>query len=305
MSRSDAIDFLLLSAIWGASFLFMRVAVPEFGPFALIGLRSGLAALCLWPLLLARGRETGWGPVRTHLRELTVVGVVNALIPFTLFAYAALSLTAGFTALINASTPLWTALVGVLWFRSGLSRAQWCGLALGVLGMVILTWGKVDFKPGGSGLAVVAGLIATLAYGISTHYTKRKLAAVSPLGVAAGSQTTGALMLLPLAVIYWPAASPSLKAWIAAILLAVLATAFALILYFRLISRVGGQKASTVTFLIPVFAIGWGAALLGEGVTGPMLAGGAVVLLGTALTLGILRLPGTNREDLGKAAQKL
>jgi len=273
VSRSDAIDFLLLSAIWGASFLFMRVAVPEFGPFALIGLRSGLAALCLWPLLLARGRETGWGPVRTHLRELTVVGVVNALIPFTLFAYAALSLTAGFTALINASTPLWTALVGVLW--------------------------------GGSGLAVVAGLIATLAYGISTHYTKRKLAAVSPLGVAAGSQTTGALMLLPLAVIYWPAASPSLKAWIAAILLAVLATAFALILYFRLISRVGGQKASTVTFLIPVFAIGWGAALLGEGVTGPMLAGGAVVLLGTALTLGILRLPGTNREDLGKAAQKL
>ena len=94
MSRSDLIDFLLLAAIWGASFLFMRVAAPEFGPFALIGLRSGLAALCLWPLLLARGRETGWGPVREYLPELTVVGVVNALVPFTLFAYAALSLTA-------------------------------------------------------------------------------------------------------------------------------------------------------------------------------------------------------------------
>lgn len=304
MKRSDLIDFLLLAAVWGASFLFMRVAAPEFGPFALIGLRSGLAALCLWPLLLARGRATGWGPVRAHLRELTVVGVVNALIPFTLFAYAALSLTAGFTALINASTPLWTALVGVLWLKSGLSRAQWFGLSLGVLGMVILTWGKVDFKPGGSGLAVVAGLVATLAYGISTHYTKRKLAAVSPLGVAAGSQTTGALMLLPLAVIYWPVVAPSPKAWIAAILLAVLATAFALILYFRLIARVGGQKASTVTFLIPVFAIGWGAVLLDEGVTLPMLAGGAVVLLGTALTLGILRLPVANREDFGENTQR-
>jgi drug/metabolite transporter (DMT)-like permease len=289
LSRSDVIDFVLLSAIWGASFLFMRVAVPEFGPFALIGLRSGLAALCLWPLLLARGRETGWGPVRDHLRELTVVGVVNALIPFTLFAYAALSLTAGFTALINASTPLWTALVGVLWLRAGLSRAQWFGLSLGVLGMVILTWGKVDFKPGGSGLAVVAGLVATLAYGISTHYTKRNLSQVSALGVAAGSQTTGALMLLPLLVIYWPATPPSSKAWIAAILLAVLATAFALILYFRLIARLGGQKASTVTFLIPVFAIGWGALLLDEGVTLPMLVGGAIVLAGTALTLGLWR----------------
>lgn len=301
MSRSDLIDFLLLAAIWGASFLFMRVAAPEFGPFALIGLRSGLAALCLWPLLLARGRETGWGPVREYLPELTVVGVVNALVPFTLFAYAALSLTAGFTALLNAATPLWTALVGVLWLKSGLSRAQWLGLSLGVLGMVILTWGKVDFKPGGSGLAVVAGLVATLAYGISTHYTKRKLAAVSPLGVAAGSQTTGALMLLPLAVIYWPAAMPSAKAWIAAILLAVLATALALILYFRLISRVGGQKASTVTFLIPVFAIGWGAIVLDEGVTLPMLAGGAVVLLGTALTLGLLRPSRSGTKSLAKS----
>ncbi len=305
MSRSDSVDFLLLAAIWGASFLFMRVAAPEFGPFALIGLRSGLAALCLWPLLLARGRGTGWGPVRAHWRELTVVGIVNALIPFTLFAYAALSLTAGFTALINASTPLWTALVGVLWLKSGLSRAQWFGLSLGVLGMVILTWGKVDFKPGGSGLAIVAGLVATLAYGISTHYSKRKLTAVSPLGVAAGSQMAGALMLLPFLLLYWPATAPSAKAWIAAILLAVLATAFALILYFRLIARIGGQKASTVTFLIPVFAIGWGAALLDEAVTAPMLAGGAVVLLGTALTLGILRLPAANRDVLGKTQQKL
>ena len=295
MNRSDAIDFLLLSAIWGASFLFMRVAVPEFGPFALIGLRSGLAALCLLPLLAWREGRGGMASLAAHARPLAVMGVTNAFLPFTLLAYATLSLTAGFTALINASTPLWAAVVGLIWLRASLGRAQWLGLALGVVGMIILTWGKVDFKPGGSGLAVVAGLIATLAYGFSTHFTKRRLAAVSPLGVATGSQTAGGLMLLPFLIAYWPAANPSSKAWLAAILLAVLATAFALILYFRLIARLGGQKASTVTFLIPVFAIGWGAALLGEGVTGPMLAGGAVVLLGTALTLGILRLPATKR----------
>lgn len=289
MSRGDVIDFVLLAAIWGASFLFMRVAAPEFGPFALVGLRSGLAALCLWPVVLLRGREAGWGPLREHWRELVVVGVANAAVPFLLFAYAALSLSAGFTALINASTPLWTALVGVLWLRAGLSRTQWLGLALGLLGMVILTWGKVDFKPGGSGLAVVAGLLATLGYGIATHYSRRKLPTVSPLGVAAGSQSAGALLLLPFLVTHWPTVNPSARAWGAAILLAVLATACALILYFRLIVRVGGQKASTVTFLIPVFAIGWGALLLDEAVTATMLAGGAVVLLGTALTLGLLR----------------
>ena len=283
MSRRDVIDFVLLAAIWGASFLFLRVGVPEFGPFALIGLRSGIAALCLLPLVLLREGKT---QMLSHVRELTIVGVVNALIPFTLLAYAAISLTAGFTALINATTPLWAAVVGLLWLNAKLSRWQWAGLALGVVGMVVLTWGKIDFKPGGSGLAIVAGLIATLAYGFSTHYTKKKLAKVSPMGVATGSQTAGALMLLPFAVAYWPETMPSAKAWIAVILLAVLATAFALVLYFRLIARLGGQKASTVTFLIPVFAVAWGAAFLNEPVTMWMTLGGAIVLAGTALTLG-------------------
>lgn len=291
MNRGDVVDFVLLSAIWGASFLFLRVAAPEFGPFALMGLRSGIAALCLLPIYLMR---EGKAQLLGHARELTVVGIVNAVIPFTMLAYAALSLTAGFTALINASTPLWAAVVGLIWLNAKLSRLQWTGLALGVIGMAVLTWGKVDFKPGGSGLAIVAGLIATLAYGFSTHYTKLKLSKLSPLGVATGSQTAGGLILLPFLLIYWPETTPSFKAWIAAILLAVLATAFALILYFRLIARLGGQKASTVTFLIPVFAIGWGSVFLGESVTVPMALGGAIVLAGTALTLGF-----------GKPLQKL
>ena len=162
MTRSDVIDFVLLSAIWGVSFLFMRVAVPEFGPFALIGIRCGLAAICLLPLLLMR---EGSAQMLEHVRELTVLGFVNAFIPFTLLAYAALSLTTGFAALINATTPLWAGVVGLVWLNAKLTHLQWVGLALGVVGMTVLTWGKVDFKPGGSGLAIVAGLTATLAYG--------------------------------------------------------------------------------------------------------------------------------------------
>ncbi len=283
MSRNDVIDFVLLSSIWGVSFLFMRIAVPEFGPFALIGIRCGLAAICLLPLVLMR---EGSAQMLAHVRELTVLGFVNAFIPFTLLAYAALSLTTGFAALINATTPLWAGVVGLLWLNAKLTRLQWVGLALGVVGMTVLTWGKVDFKPGGSGLAIVAGLAATLAYGFASHFAKRKLSKVSPLGVATGSQLVGTFLVLPLAIIYWPHTLPSPKAWVAATLLAVLATAIALILYFRLISRLGGQKASTVTFLIPVFAAGWGAAVLGEIPTIPMYLGGAIVLMGTALTLG-------------------
>jgi len=283
LTRSDTVDFVLLSAIWGMSFLFMRVAVPEFGPFALIGIRCGLAAICLLPLVLMR---EGSAQMLAHVRELTVLGLVNAFIPFTLLAYAALSLTTGFAALINATTPLWAGVVGLVWLNAKLTRLQWIGLALGVVGMAVLTWGEVDFKPGGSGLAIVAGLTATLAYGSASHFAKRKLSKVSPLGVATGSQVVGTILVLPLAIIHWPETQPSAKAWAAAILLAVLATAIALILYFRLISRLGGQKASTVTFLIPVFAASWGAAVLGEMPTIPMYVGGAIVLAGTALTLG-------------------
>lgn len=287
MKSRDLFDFVLLAAIWGGSFLFMRVGAPEFGAFALIGLRTGIAACCLLPFVLLR---EGKAPFLSHARELVVVGIVNAFIPFTLLAYAAISLTAGFTSLINATTPLWAALVGIFWLQAKLTRLQWIGLFIGAMGMIVLTWGKVDFKPGGSGVAIVAGLVATLSYGFSTHFTKKKLSALSPTAVAAGSQAAGAILLLPFAIYFRPQTMPSANAWVAAISLAVLATAIALILYFRMIARLGGQKASAVTFLIPVFAATFGAIFLGETVTASMLTGGAIVLVGTALTLGLIRL---------------
>jgi drug/metabolite transporter (DMT)-like permease len=287
MKPRDLFDFVLLAALWGASFLFMRVGAPEFGPIALIGLRVLIAAVCLWPLLwfMQRGAI---GAMRAHTAPLAVVGITNSALPFCLLAFATLSLTAGFTSLINASVPLWAALIGLVWLRAPMNAAQWLGLALGVVGMVILTWGKVDFKPGGSGIAILAGLIATCSYGFSTLYAKKRLSSVRPLGVATGSQTAAAIALLPLTVWFWPKTHPSAGAWLSLILLGTFSTALAYILYFRLIAGLGGQKASTVTFLIPVFAALWGWALLGEAVTISMIIGGIVILGGTALTLGLL-----------------
>lgn len=286
MTRRDLVDFVLLAALWGASFLFMRVGAPEFGPISLIGLRVLIAAMCLW-LLICLTQPDALRAMRAHMMPLAVVGFTNSALPFCLLAFATLSLTAGFTSLINASVPLWAALLGLLWLRTSMNRAQWLGLALGVAGMVILTWGKVDFKPGGSGVAILAGLVATLSYGWSTHFAKRRLSSVVPIGVATGSQTAAAIMLLAPTFWFWPKTNPSSNAWIALVLLGTFSTALAYILYFRLISRLGGQKAAAVTFLIPVFAALWGWVILGEAVTISMVLGGIVILVGTALTLGL------------------
>ncbi|MGL4233541.1 MAG: DMT family transporter, partial [Casimicrobium sp.] len=272
-----------------ASFLFMRVGAPEFGPIALIAMRVLIAALCLWPLLALRDGGAGIVAAKSKKLPLAVVGLTNSALPFCLLAYASLSLTAGFTSLINATVPFWAALIGIVWLRDRMNGAQWLGLLLGLIGMLVLTWGKVDFKPGGGGLAIAAGLLATLSYGFSTHFAKRNLGGVPPLAVATGSQTAAAVALVPLAAAFWPAAMPSTKAWVSLVLLATFSTALAYILYFRLIASLGGQKASTVTFAIPVFAVLWGALFLGETVTLPMIAGGAIVLFGTALTLGLLK----------------
>jgi drug/metabolite transporter (DMT)-like permease len=289
MSSRTLFDFLLLAALWGASFLFMRVGVPEFGPFAMMGVRVGLAAVCLWCLVLATRREV-LPAVRSHAGALALVGLLNSAIPFVLLSYATLSLTSGFTALINATTAFWTTLIGVAIFAQRLTRAQLLGLVIGVAGLFVLTWGKVDFKPGGSGLAVAAGLAATLSYGIALHWTKRKLVDVPPMGVALGSQSAAALALLPFLLTFWPMANPRAIAWASAIALAVFCTALAYILYFRIVARAGSDAAAAVTLVIPVFAAIWGWLFLREPVTLSMLAGGALVLVGTAVTLGVARI---------------
>jgi drug/metabolite transporter (DMT)-like permease len=284
----DVVELLALAAIWGASFLFMRVAAPAFGPVALVALRVGIAATVLVPVLALRG---GAGALRGRAGPVLVVGAINSALPFCLLAYATLSVTAGFASILNATSPLWGGLVAHLWLRDRLDRSRALGLAVGFAGVAVLVWGRIDLRPGGSGWAVAAALAATLSYGIAASFTKRFLRGVDPLAVAAGSQVAAALLLAPAAVALWPAGPVGAREWQAAVALGVLCTALAYVLYFRLIASAGPARAISVTFLIPPFAVAWGAAFLGETLSLRVLAGSAVVLLGTALATGLLRIP--------------
>lgn len=290
MRRRDAADLLLLAAIWGASFLLMRIAAPEFGAFALVAVRVGLAAAVLLPLLAWRGQL---GALRRHAGPIAVVGLLNSALPFVLFTLAALAINAGLSAIFNATTPLWTALVAWAWLHDRPAPARAVGLAIGFAGVLALAAGKASLQPGEFGispaLAIAACIAAALCYGVAANFAKRHLGGVPPMALAAGSQLSAALLMIGPAVWFWPVATPSAAAWTAAVLLAVVCSGVAYVLYFRLIARIGPAGASSVTFLIPLFAVAWGWAVLGEQPTWGMAAGGAVILLGTAIATGLWR----------------
>jgi drug/metabolite transporter (DMT)-like permease len=281
----DLVELVALAALWGGSFLFMRYAAPYFGAAVLIFLRVGIGAICLLPLVAGHGQLA---LLRRNIWRIAVMGVLNSALPFVLIAWATLSLTAGMASILNATAPVFTALVAASWLSERLSGWRLGGLAVGFGGVILLARDKADFRPGGSGWAILAMLAAALCYGFAANYTKHYLAGVPPLVNAAGSQLASTLALLPFAVILWPAQPPRSLAWGAAVALGVLCTAVAYILYFRLIAHVGAARAVTVTFLIPVFGVAWGALFLGEVVTGTMIAGAGVILLGTAMATGVI-----------------
>lgn len=286
MRPGDLAELLALAALWGASFLFMRLGAGEFGPVALAAVRVGGAALLLLPLLHWRDQI---GELRRHWRPIFVVGLTNSALPFLLFSYAALSITAGLSAIFNASAPLFGALIAWAWLRERPSAARIAGLAIGFAGVAGLAWDKASFKAGGSGWAILACLVAPLLYGLSANYTRKRLQGAAPLAVAAGSQLSATLLLALPALWWWPPTTPSASAWTSAAALALLCTGVAYLLYFRLIANVGAANAIAVTFLIPAFAVLWGWMLLAEAVTPAMVLGCAVILVGTGLATGLIR----------------
>jgi drug/metabolite transporter (DMT)-like permease len=295
MTNRDRFELLLLGVIWGASFLFMRVAAPEFGALALVEIRVAVAAVFLAGVFAWRGRL---GTLREAALPLTIVGVFSSALPFVLFAYATLFVTAGTAAVLNASAPLFAALVAFAWLQDKLTAARVIGLAVGFGGVLLLAWDKISLNGGGSTLAILAGLGASLSYGVGVNYTKKKLGQISPLAAATGSQIAAALVLLPIALAHWPSTVPSLKSWLSVIVLGLVGTGIANAYYFRLIARIGPARAITVTYLVPVFGMLWGVIFLHEPVTAGMLAACAVILLGTALATGVrARLPSPTRSD--------
>jgi drug/metabolite transporter (DMT)-like permease len=302
LRQRDILELIALGALWGGSFLFMRVAAPAFGPFALVFLRVAGAALLLVPLLAARGELDA---LRRHWRPIAIVGFFNSALPFVCFAYAALSITAGLSAIFNSATPLFAAIVAWLWLGDRMTPLRLLGLGVGFAGVVWIGWDKADFRPGGSAWAIAACLLATMAYGIAPSLTKRHLGGVPPLAVAAGSQVAAAVFLLVPAALAWPSLPPSGHAWLIAGLLAVLGTGLAYILYFRLIANAGPSNAVAVTYLVPIFAVLFGGIFLGERMTVPVVLGCAVIFVGTALATGVIgRRPARHGERTGAAAAR-
>ena len=285
MSLSDASRLILLSAIWGASFLFMRIAVPEFGPISTTFTRIAGAALALLPFLLRPGNRSA---LRNCKLPLAILGLFNSALPFSLFCWASLHLTSGFCSLLNATTPICTALIGFCWLRIPLTRFQGLGLLVGLVGIAILTGDRLDFSRDGAGWPILAVLGATCCYGFAGHYARTRLAHVPPLTVSAGSLLAATLMVLPLVLLFPPPALPGKGALASALALALLCTALAFLLFFDLLKRNGATAAATVTFIIPVFGILWGALLLQEEVTGRMILGMMIALLGTAFVTRLL-----------------
>lgn len=291
-----ALEFVLLAALWGSSFLFTRLSAAEFGIVPTAGLRVGLAALFLLPVFLVKGV---WADFRRRAKAILFVGLLNSGIPFMLFAFAVMHITTGLTSILNATVPLTGALVAWLWLKDRPGGSRMLGLAVGFAGVTLLVVGKSGFSAtgvagaGSTGvtlLAMGACLLATLCYGLAASFTKRYLTGAHPLATATGSQIGATLGLAVPMALFWPTGPVSLSAWAAVAAVALLCTSIAYILFFHIIEQAGPSKALTVTFLVPVFALGYGALFLNEAITPWMVGCGLVIICGTALSTGLVRL---------------
>jgi drug/metabolite transporter (DMT)-like permease len=282
MRPRDLLDLLLLGAIWGGAFPMLRVAAPAFGPVALITVRLGVAAVLLGFMLRSLA------DVRANAGRLFALGLLNSAIPFTLFAFATLHVTAGLAALLNATVPIFGAILTYFVLGERLSAGRVLGIALAFAGIASIVWESTATRSNAGLWGVASGLTASALYATAAIYTRHRLSHLDVRTLSAGSVCGATLAILPFGLLAWPAVPPSTTAWLAAIALGTLCSAVAYLLYFRLLRNVGPARAVTVTFLIPVFGILWGAVFLHEPVTGGLLLRCVLVLLGTALATGAL-----------------
>lgn len=276
-----------LAAIWGASFLFMRVLAPVLGPFLTADLRTLIAGLLLVLLFALLRTRLSW---RENWRHYLVVGLFNSALPFLLFSWAALHVPASVESIVNALTPLWGAVFGALILGEALTARKLGGIGLGVAGVVLIALlgtGSSRAELGAEALPVLACLLATVSYGFSGAYIKRWAPKIPSRAMTAASLLVAGLALLPPTVLTAPplAAIPALD-WGLAVLFAILCSAIAYLIYFRLIARAGLTAALSVTLLIPVFAFLWSWLFLGETLRPAAFGGAALVLAGTLLIAG-------------------
>lgn len=296
MKTHPAIEFILLAAIWGASFLFMKLGVPEFGAITFMAIRTLVAALVLICVLFMKKQLN---TLLTSPWQLFIVGLFNTAIPFVLFGWATLSLTASNISVLNATTPLFGAVVAFIWLKSRLTKLQVFGLLLGFIGVYVLMYPQLTTAPTNTLLPTLAVLLAAACYGVGANISKQYLTDVKPLAAAAGSQIAASIVLVPVSLFYLPQAIPSITAINAALAIGILCTGFAYIILFRLIGELGPTNAISVTYLIPVFGIFWGVMILNETITEYTLYGSVLILIGVAFSTGAIKLNAlfTNKKE--------
>lgn len=301
MNPKDLLAMTVLAAIWGASFLFLRVASPALGPLVVAAGRVGLAAALLLPLAWQAGQARA---MRQAMWHLAAASLLSCVLPFLALSRAAQTLPAGLMSILNAATPMWGALVGWVWAGEKLGRARMLGLLVGMAGVILLSADASSVMPIGQWhdtlLACALMMSGTLMYAMSVHFNQRFLPGMSPMAISAGTMGWGGACLLAPAL--WTGPMPMahagiglgthpatwsgvpLAAWWSLGGLGVLCTALAYVMFFRLIQRIGPSRALTVTFLIPVFGMLWGALWLGEAITPTMLLSTGIIAWGTWLS---------------------
>ncbi len=285
-SLADAVTLLTVAALWGASFLFIRIAVDDLGPVALIEARVLLAGLALLVAVSVLHRQPAW---RRDWKGYLILGGLSAAAPFTLIAAAELEITASLAAILNATTPVFALLLAAVRLQEPLTARRLAGVLLGVAGVVVLVGLgplQIDRR---LIAATAASLFAALLYAVGGVYAKARFATTAPITVATGQQLGAAALLLVPALALPPSRPPTPGATAAVLALALLSTALGFALFYRLVTRLGPTGALSVTFLVPVFGLTWGAIFLGEQVTPGTGIGLLIVLLSITLVTDLGR----------------
>jgi drug/metabolite transporter (DMT)-like permease len=292
-------ELLLLSLVWGCAYLFTRSAVPEFGPAPLIALRMGIAVVVLLPILAVRGLLPF---LRRHAKTLALQGSIFTALSFVLIAWAALTISAGLSAILSATAPMFGAIVAWVFLKEKIHGWRLAGLVLGLLGVTILVWGKVSLRTDSTSLrvtlAIAAGLASSVLWGMAANFSRVQLSKIDPVVTTAGTMLAASVFMLPFAWWEWQAVGglsqvhwPSARAWAEALFLGVICSGLGMLMYFRLLKEIGTVPTMSVTFMSPVVALLLGAWYLHEPITLQIVLGCIVVLMGTGLSAGVFPRP--------------
>lgn len=282
MRSADLGRLLLLSSIWGLSFIFMRLLAPVLGPVVTADMRLLIAGIVLVLYFAATRYDAEW---KKYWKQYLVIGVINSALPFFLFSFAAMHIPAGYSAILNSSSPLFMSIFAALWLGEALTLQKMAGLMLGMMGVALVTkTGSTNADPMFAA-AAAACVFAAMCYGVSGIYIRKYAKGIKPMAIAGASQLIAGILMMPLIAISPVIGEITLKVAMYTIVFAIFCSGIAYILYYKLVADVGPTRALTVTFITPVFAMVWGSVLLGEAITPKMIAGGILILVGAALVL--------------------